>query len=103
MDHEKRIAMTKDIAKEWVQNNSRPEYRLVVYPPMSGTGVKDLPTILRAWRDGKSRLASESKPSDLGVHISDAGTLTIWSTDYPKMKAISSWLSRRGYEVEGIW
>lgn len=102
MEVHKRVAMSREIATQWLESNSKPEYRLVAYPPMHGA-INDLPTILRAWRDGRARIAKESMPLDLGVRVNSSGSLVVWSSDYPKIKVLAAWMTKRGYEVDGVW
>lgn len=102
MDVQRRIAMSQEIAQQWLEARVTPEYRLEAHPPIHGA-IRDLPTILRAWRDNRMRVAKTTSPLDLGVRILGSGALVVWSSDYPKMKVLANWLTRRGYEVDGVW
>lgn len=95
-----RITMAKRVASTWLDRHARPEYRITVYA--GSEEVRNLPGLLRAFRDGRTRIASMNPIPDLGI---EAGLdrLTLWSRDRVGMLSLDKWLTGRGCETTGIW
>lgn len=96
-----RVAMAKRVADKWLESNAAPEYRLAVYRG-SIRDVRKLPDLLRAFRDGKARVASVPPIRDLGV---EAGFdhVVLRSADYDALKNLEVALQRYGCETTGIY
>jgi len=97
---EQRVAMTYRIAREWVASRASPEWRVAVYD--FGHGVKNLPQFLKAFRDGKNRIASLPPVPDLGIRLA-GDSLTLWSSDREGLVQLDRWLTSKGYETTGVW
>ena len=61
----KRVLMARRLAKRWVENNARPEFRLTVYRTAS-RDLRNLPDLLKSFRDGKVKVAGLDAIPDLG-------------------------------------
>ena len=95
-----RVVMAKRIAKAWLDKEAQPEYRVVVY---SGSDqVRNIPGLLRGFRDGKSRIAGIPPISDLGVKA-DPDKITFSSRDKNALEKLDKWLTAKGCETTGIW
>ena len=94
-----RVAMAKRLASRWLEDNSGPEYRVSVleHPSISG-----LHRLLRAFRDGKSRIGSVSPIPDLGIRLG-SNNLEIWAADRESLVQLDQWIRSSGYETTGIW
>ena len=95
-----RVAMAKRVAVTWLAKHAQPEFRITVYA--SGDSIQNLPSLLRAYRDCKTRLGSLQPMPDLGI---EAGfdRVTLWSHDRQAMVELESWLRKKGCESTGIW
>jgi hypothetical protein len=96
-----RTALAKRLARKWLDTNAAPEFRLTVYGEEGK--IKNLPGLLRLFRDGKTKLSSSvlSLP-DLGIKTQDE-KLVLWSKDRAAMASLDQWLLRMGYETTGVW
>jgi hypothetical protein len=95
-----RVLMAKRVATSWLDRHASPEYRLTVYA--GGENVKNLPSLLRAFRDSKLRLGSVDPVADLGI---DSGfdQVTVWSSSRKGMLELDAWFRSKGCETTGIW
>ena|SRR3989344_1732649 len=95
-----RVAMAKRLASRWLRENARPEYRLTIYA--SSARFRNLPGLLRAFRDNHTRIAMIDPIQDLGVE-SNTERVTVWSTNREGMIKLDQWLTQAGCETTGIW
>lgn len=97
--------MAHTVANRWLGEVSRKEYRFSVFPGSGKTevDVRLLAGCLRAWRDGKARIASVSAVSDLGVRESSSNSIEVWSSDCDTLRKLSAWMESRGFETNFIW
>jgi len=95
-----RVAMAKRVASTWLSRHVQPEYRITVYA--GSEEIRNLPGLLRAFRDGRTRIASLEPIRDLGI---EAGfdRLTLWSHNREGMVKLDEWLTKRGCESTGVW
>jgi hypothetical protein len=93
--------MAKLVAAKWLASEAKVEYRLTAYssnPRM----LKALPSLLRAYRDGRVRLGSTIPVTDLG--IKDNGeSVSIWTASAEGLVSVQNWLENHGYETTGVW
>lgn len=92
--------MAGRVAKRWLKANLRDEYRLTVF--QSGKGVKNLPGLLRSFRDGKIKIGSVLPIRDLGIKLG-FDQVDIWSSDKEHLIELDTWLRNAGCETSGIW
>lgn len=92
--------MAKRVAASWLAANARPEYRLVVYA--SSTLQLNLPGMLRAFRDGKTKLGSVTPISDIGLDETPE-SISLRSSDRDTLVALDAWFVKKGYDTSGIW
>jgi len=92
--------MAKRIAERWLTEHTSPEYRLTVY--VAGDEIARVPGILRAFRNGKMRLASVSLDGNLGLNVG-FDHVTLWATSRTMMAGLDKWFCDRGYETTGVW
>jgi hypothetical protein len=95
-----RVAMAKRIAEAWLKDHAKPEYRLTVYA--GSEDMRNLPGLLRAFRDSRTRIGSMTPIEDLGIQ-SGFDRVTLRSSDHIGMIELDRWLTKRGCETTGIW
>ena len=95
-----RVAMAKRVASKWLQRHAKPEYRITIYA--GSEEIRSLPGLLRAFRDGRTKIGSVEPIRDLGIQAG-FDRMTIWSSDYEGMTELDAWLTKRGCETTGIW
>jgi len=92
--------MAKSVAQRWLVKVAKAEYRIrVLY---GSREYKNLPNLLRAFRDGKVKIASLSPLPDLGVQ-SGFDALEVWSSDYESLMKLGAWFEKQGFDTSGIW
>lgn len=98
----KRVVMTKKVARQWLESQTRPEYRFRVFNP----NAKDYPSVLRSFRDGKLKMGSGEEAvsplPDLGVSEDFEG-FHVWSSDREALRTLERWFTKRGLETNWIW
>lgn len=94
----KRILMSKEVATKWLLKQARPEYRFRVFNPHA----KDYPGLLRAFRDGKTKIAGVESIQDLGIK-EEFGGFYVWSADAPKLEKLKDFFEKRGMDTSWIW
>jgi len=57
----RRIVMSKSVARQWLEKQANPEFRIKVFNP----NAKNYPSVLRSFRDGKLKLAGVEPVPDL--------------------------------------
>ncbi len=97
---EKRVVMARRVAGRWLRRVAHSEHRFKVL--LGAKEIRNLPGLLRSFRDGKIAMVDVPKISDLGVkegfdHIS------MWSRDRIGLIALKDWFEKRGFETTGIW
>ena len=97
----RRVVMAKRVAAKWLSDHAEPEYRLTVYRG-SAKETRNLPGLLRAFRDGRVRIASAEPISDLGVKPG-FDHVTVWSKDRKAMNQLDEALQKLGCETTGVW
>lgn len=98
---ERRIVMAKLVARKWLTKEAHAEYRFTAYNADPRL-LRTLPSLMRAFRDGRTKLGSLQTISDLGVKDGGDG-VTLWSSDATKLAALQGWLEKRGYDTTGVW
>ena len=102
---ERRIVMSHQVARRWLQKHARAEYRLSIYSGASNK-IKGLPNLLRSFRDQKIRLGSKGNfvtpIPDLGIK-DRMDSIQVWSSDHSALITLKNWLEDRGAETSGIW
>ena len=92
--------MAKRVASKWLQDRAHPEFRVTVYP--GPEGFKNLPGLLRSFRDAKVRISSLAPIPDLGMEVKP-DRLTVWSKDREALLSLEKWVVKMGCETTGIW
>lgn len=95
-----RVAMAKRVASSWLLRHAKPEYRITVYA--GSEEIRSLPGLLRAFRDGRTKIGSMGPIRDLGIRAG-FDRMTVWSSNHEGMTQLDQWLTRRGCETTGIW
>lgn len=96
----RRVAMAKRVALKWLEDRAHPEYRISVYAETCP--LQNLSGYLKAFRDGKARIAGLAPIKDLGVDT-DQDKINVWSSDREGLIKIDAWLTKMGCETTGIW
>ncbi len=63
---------------------------------------KNLPNLLRAFRDAKVKIASIDPIPDLGVR-EDFDAVEVWSSDRAAINTLQKWAEARGFDTSGVW
>ena len=92
--------MAKRVAEKWLQERAVPEHRLTVFS--SSSSPRNLPALLRSFRDAKTRIARIAPIQDLGVKVSSE-RLELWTSDREGLIKLNGWLMKNGCETSGIW
>jgi len=99
-DSEKRVVMARSVARRWVGRVAKAEYRLrVLYGAVE---FKNLPNLLRAFRDGKVAMSGLQALPDMGVK-EDFDGFEVWSSNKDALMSLNVWLEARGFETTGVW
>lgn len=96
----RRVVMAKEVAERWLAQRTEAEYRLrVLY---GGIGVKNIPGLLRAFRDRKATLRDVPPLPKLGVR-EGFDFVEVWTPNYDGLVQLRDWFEGRGYETSGVW
>jgi hypothetical protein len=92
--------MAKEVAERWLGQRTEAEYRLrILY---GGQGIKNIPGLLRAFRDRKATLQDVPAIPKLGVR-EGFDFVEVWAHDYDGLVQLRDWFEGRGYETSGVW
>lgn len=98
---ERRVVMAKLVASRWLGERVRDEHRLTVFS--SGPReVRNLPNLLRSFRDGKVAMSGVKPLPDMGVE-EKFDAVEVWSSDRQALITLKDWCEVRGLETSGIW
>lgn len=97
---EKRIVMARKVARRWVARVAQVEYRFAVL--YGSKEIRNLPGLLKSFRDGKIAMQGVPTISDLGVRES-FDQLEVWSSDRTGLVGLKDWFEKRGFETTGVW
>lgn len=97
---EKRIMMAKRVVGRWLHEHASPEYRLTVY--IAGDDMARVPGLLRAFRNGKAKLASVPLEGNIGMAVG-FDHITVWGSSRTTIASLDKWFLARGYETTGMW
>jgi len=98
-DRERRIIMTRDMARRWILKQAAAEFRFKVY----GAGdIKYLPNLMKDLRDKKIAMENVESIPDLGIK-EGFDSLEFWSGSRDKLSKLHTWFVKRGYETTGVW
>ena len=100
MDAEKRVVMAKRVARRWLRRVAHAEYRFSVL--LGSREVKNLPSLLRSFRDGKVAMEEVPRIPDLGVREA-FDSVSVWSSDRTALIQLKDWFETRGFETTGVW
>lgn len=74
------------------------EYRLRIF----GGNVRNLPGLLRSFRDNRVRIAGVAPLPNMGVR-EGFDSVTVWSSNLSALKTLQKWAESRGMETTGVW
>jgi len=94
----KRILMTREVVAQWLLKQALPEYRFRVFNPKG----KDYMSLLRSFRDGKTKIAGLDPIPDLGIR-EEFGGFQVWGSDASRMEKLKNFFEKRGMETTWIW
>ena len=97
---ETQVVMARSVASRWVRRVAKAEYRVRIM--FGSKDLRNLPNLLRSFRDGKVAIKGLSPIGDLGVR-EDFDALEVWSGDHDAMSLLSKWAEARGFETSGVW
>jgi len=97
---EKRVVMPKTVARRWVARVAHAEYRFKVL--LGSVEIRNLPGLLRSFRDRRVAMAGVTPLPDLGIKESfDA--IEVWSSNHEGLVRLKDWFEKRGFETTGVW
>lgn len=97
---DRRVVMARRVASRWIRRVAHTEYRFKV---LLGTrGVRNLPGLLRSFRDGKVAMSGVPRVADLGVK-EGFDFIDVWSRDHDGLVSLKDWFEKRGFETTGVW
>lgn len=97
---ERRVIKARAVAGRWIARVAKAEYRLkILYGPIE---VKNLPNLLRSFRDGKVAMEGVPALRDMGVK-EDFDSVEVWSRNRVALIALKDWFETRGFETTGVW
>lgn len=102
ISEKKRVLMAKDLAAKWLKAHSQPEYRMTIYHGSVSNEIRNLPRMLKAFRDDKVRIAGVEAIQDMGISTG-FDSISVWSSNREGLMKIQNWLEKRGYETSGVW
>lgn len=94
------VGLARKVADRWLATNAHAEYRLTVYQP--ATPLKNLPAMLRLFRDGRTKIGSVDPIRDLGVKVG-FDHLEVWTANREGLVALDKWFQDHGCETSGVW
>lgn len=94
-----RIAMAKRLAQAWLDKEAKPEFRFVIYT--GSDEIKNIPALLKGFRDGNSVISGVPQIQDLGV-IPETDKITFSSRDKESLEKLEQWLASKGCETSGF-
>jgi len=96
----RRVIMARAVARRWLKKVATVEYRIRVF--YGSRNYKNLPNLLRAFRDGKVIVAGVPIVSDLGIKA-DFDGIELWSRDFDGLCRLNGWLEKQSFDTTGIW
>ena len=97
---EHRVVMARQVAMRWLAGLAQPEYRFdVLY---GAKRIRNLPNLLRSFRDRKASLEGVPAIADLGVR-ENGDSISLWSGNREQLQALQGWFEKRGFETTGVW
>lgn len=100
MKTEKQVVLAKRVAARWIRKVAHPEYRFRVL--LGAREIRNLPGLLRSFRDGKIAMEGVSNIRDLGVK-GGFDYVSVWSGDRKGLIQLKDWFEKRGFETTGVW
>lgn len=100
MKPEKRVVMAKRVARKWLRRVARSEYRFQVL--FGAREIKNLPGLLRSFRDGKVAMEGVGRIPDMGIS-EDFDSISVWSSNREAIVQLKDWFEKRGFETTGLW
>ena len=97
---EKRVVMPRVVARRWLVRVAHAEYRFKIL--LGAQGLKNMPGLLRSFRDKRVRMAGVDPLPDLGVKES-FDYIEVWSSNHDGIVNLKDWFEKRGFETTGVW
>ena len=93
-----RVLLAKEVARQWLQKKGQVEYRLRIF----GGNVRNLPGLLRSFRDDRVRIAGVDPLPSMGIQ-EGFDSVTVWSSNHSALKSLQQWAESIGMETTGVW
>lgn len=100
MRNDRQIVMARKVAQRWIASHVKDEHRFRVFS--SSKEVKNLPILIRSFRDKKAKLEGVTPITDLGI-CENFDYMELWSTNHDALVELKDWFERSGFETTGIW
>lgn len=97
---EKRVVMTRNVARRWVAKVAHAEYRFKIL--LGSQEIKNLPGLLRSFRDKRIAMSGMTPLPDLGVR-ENFDSIEVWSSNHEGIVHLKDWVEKRGLETTGVW
>jgi len=92
--------MAQALARRWLTKVATAEYRVRIF--YGAREYKNLPNLLRAFRDNKAKIAGLSPVCDMGVK-EEFDYVEVWSRDYEGLRKLGQWFEKQDFDTTGIW
>lgn len=101
MDQDRKVViMARNVARRWLRRTAKAEFRFSIL--LGSKEIKNLPGLLRSFRDGKVAMEGVPQISDLGV-CETFDTISVWSNNREALIGLKNWFEKRGIETTGVW
>jgi len=97
---ERRVVMARRVARRWVRQAAQAEFRFRVL--LGAKEIRNLPGLLRSFRDCRIAMVDVSPIPDLGVKEA-FDYIDVWSRDREGLIQLQNWFEKRGFETTGVW
>lgn len=94
------VVMAHAVAARWINRVARTEHRIRIC--YNTAEYRNLPNLLRSFRDNKVKIAGVLPIPDLGVK-EDFDALEVWSSDWNALNSLGKWAEDKGFETSGVW
>ena len=97
---QKKVVMVRAVARRWISRVAHVEYRFSVL--LGAKELRNLPNLLRSFRDGRVAMEGVTPIQDLGVR-NNGDSIEVWSQNRTALIHLKDWFEKRDFETTGVW
>jgi len=97
---DKHVVLARSVARRWVARVAEPEYRVKVL--LGAREIRNLPSLLRSFRDNKIAMQDVPNIRDLGIK-EHFDSMELWSHNREGLQKLAGWFEKRGFDTTGVW